>query len=223
MAGTLPVGSAVGLVCRQTLALTYGGNEQNEESYEALDVPFYNEDHDYPSDVPGYGVVGWTKGDEQVLIYDKFDVWSFATRNGQPINITGGQGRAENRIFRVIDADRSGNPVGNNGELLLSSYHDLRKNFGFYSTDLEDTKVTPLLEEDKKFTFVAKARDSDAILYKREAYDEFPNLWVAKDASFETVQQHTQLYGFERTLELGVGRIGRLVKYGWHFYTRRGD
>ncbi|MAW84860.1 MAG: hypothetical protein CL832_10805 [Crocinitomicaceae bacterium] len=161
---------------------------------EALDVPFYNEDHDYPSDVPGYGVVGWTKGDEQVLIYDKFDVWSFATRDGQPINITGGQGRAENRIFRVIDADRSGNPVGNNGELLLSSYHDLRKNFGFYSTDLEDTKVTPLLEEDKKFTFVAKASDSDAILYKREAYDEFPNLWVAKDASFETVQQHTQLH-----------------------------
>ena len=29
----LPVGSAVGLVCRQALALTYGGNEQNEESY----------------------------------------------------------------------------------------------------------------------------------------------------------------------------------------------
>ena len=161
---------------------------------EALDVPFYNEDHDYPSEVPGYGVAGWTKGDEQVLIYDKFDIWSFTTRDGRPINITGGLGRAEHRIFRVIDPDRSGNPVGKNGELLLSSYHDLRKNFGFYSTGLEDTKVTPLLEEDKKFTFVAKASESDAILYKREAYDEFPNLWVATDASFTAVKQHTQLH-----------------------------
>ena len=161
---------------------------------EALDVPFYNEDHDYPSEVPGYGVAGWTKGDEQVLIYDKFDIWSFTTRDGRSINITGGLGRAEHRIFRVIDSDRSGNPVGKNGELLLSSYHDLRKNFGFYSTGLEDTKVTPLLEEDKKFTFVAKASESDAILYKREAYDEFPNLWVATDASFTAVKQHTQLH-----------------------------
>ena len=161
---------------------------------ETLDVPFYNEDHDYPSEVPGYGVAGWTKGDEQVLIYDKFDIWSFTTRDGRSINITGGLGRAEHRIFRVIDADRSGNPVGKNGELLLSSYHDLRKNFGFYSTYLEDTKVTPLLEEDKKFTFVGKAKHSDAVLYKREAYDEFPNLWVASDASFEAVKQHTQLH-----------------------------
>ena len=161
---------------------------------EALDVPFYNEDHDYPSEVPGYGVAGWTKGDEQVLIYDKFDIWSFTTRDGRSINITGGLGRADHRIFRVIDADRSGNPVGKNGELLLSSYHDLRKNFGFYSTYLEDTKVTPLLEEDKKFTFVGKAKHSDAVLYKREAYNEFPNLWVASDASFEAVKQHTQLH-----------------------------
>ena len=161
---------------------------------EALDVPFYNEDHDYPSEVPGYGVAGWTKGDEQVLIYDKFDIWSFTTHEGRSINITGGLGRAEHRIFRVIDPDRSGNPVGKNGELLLSSYHDLRKNFGFYSTGLEDTKVSPLLEDDKKFTFVAKASDSDAILYKREAYDEFPNLWVAEDASFEFVKQHTSLH-----------------------------
>ena len=161
---------------------------------EALDVPFYNEDYDYPSEVPGYGVAGWTKGDEQVLIYDKFDIWSFTTRDGRSINITGGLGRADHRIFRVIDGDRSGNPVGKNGELLLSSYHDLRKNFGFYSTYLEDTKVTPLLEEDKKFTFVGKAKHSDAVLYKREAYDEFPNLWVASDASFEAVKQHTQLH-----------------------------
>ena len=161
---------------------------------EALDVPFYNEDHDYPSEVPGYGVAGWTKGDEHVLIYDKFDIWSFTTHEGRSINITGGLGRAEHRIFRVIDPDRSGNPVGKNGELLLSSYHDLRKNFGFYSTGLEDTKVTPLLEDDKKFTFVVKASESDAILYKREAYDEFPNLWVATDTSFKAVKQHTSLH-----------------------------
>lgn len=158
-----------------------------------VDNPFYNEDHDYPSAVPGYGVAGWTSKDAAVLIYDKFDIWKFDTRNGNSTNITGGSGRAENRIFRIQRLENNRDAFGTNKELLLSSYHDLNKNFGFYSTRINDTGVNVLLEEDKKFTFVAKAGDSDAILYKREAYDEFPNLWVANDWMFRDVAKQTNL------------------------------
>ncbi len=159
-----------------------------------IDNPFYNEDHDYPSDVPGYGVAGWTSKDAHVLIYDKFDVWKFDTRNGNSTNITGGEGRAENRIFRITRLENNGDAFGTNEEVLLNSYHDLNKNFGFYSTGINNSEVEPLLEEDKKFTFVAKADESDAVLYKREAYDEFPNLWVANDWMFKDVAKQTNLH-----------------------------
>jgi dipeptidyl aminopeptidase/acylaminoacyl peptidase len=161
---------------------------------EAIDTPFSNEDHDYPYPVPGYGVAGWTAKDAHVLINDKYDIWSFNTRNGVASNITGGAGRAENRIFRIEEVDEDRSTFGANEEILLSSYHDLNKNFGFYSTRINDTEVTQLLEEDKKFTFVAKAANSDAILYKREAYDEFPNLWVADSWKFGEYEQHTHLH-----------------------------
>lgn len=161
---------------------------------EALDTPFYNEDHDYPSPVPGYGVGGWTAKDAHILIYDKFDLWSFDTRNGEASNITGGAGRAENRIFRIEKVDNEQTSFGTKAEILLKSYHDLNKNFGFYSARINNTGVTLLLEEDKKFTFLAKAENSDAILYKREAYDEFPNLWVADNWKFENVEKQTHLH-----------------------------
>ena len=169
-----------------------GGASQNLTA--ALEVPFYNEDHDYPSDVPGYGIAGWTQNDAHVLIYDKYDIWSFDTKSGAASSLTAGEGRAEKRIFRVLDLDRENASFTTGASVVLSSYHDLKKNFGFYSAAIGSQGVRVLREEDKKFTFVAKASDSYAILYKREAYDEFPNLWVAEDASFEFVKQHTQLH-----------------------------
>jgi hypothetical protein len=169
-----------------------GGASQNLTA--ALEVPFYNEDHDYPSDVPGYGIAGWTQNDAHVLIYDKYDIWSFDTKSGAASSLTAGEGRAEKRIFRVLDLDRENASFTTGASVVLSSYHDLKKNFGFYSATIGSQGVRVLREEDKKFTFVAKASESDAILYKREAYDEFPNLWVATDASFTAVKQHTQLH-----------------------------
>jgi dipeptidyl aminopeptidase/acylaminoacyl peptidase len=158
-----------------------------------LDTPFYNEDHDYPYPVPGYGVAGWTENDAHVLIYDKFDIWTFDTNNGNANNITGGEGCAENRIFRIERVEDNWDAFNTDEDLLLTSYHDLNKNFGFYSTGITDSEVNVLLEEDKKFTFVAKAEGADAVLYKREAYDEFPNLWVADSWMFEETAKQTSL------------------------------
>ena len=159
-----------------------------------LSTPFANEDHDYPSNVPGYGIAGWTEGDKDVLIYDKYDVWQFSTKENSSNMITNGEGRANTRTFRVRNL-KSGPAVFKSGEqILLTSYHDMRKNFGFYSATIGQQGVTQLLEEDKKFTFVAKASGSDQVLYKREAYDEFPNLWVADNWKFEGRKQLSKLH-----------------------------
>ncbi len=172
---------------------TNSGKTQNLT--EEISTPFYNEDHDYPSDVPGYGVAGWIKKDRAVMIYDKYDIWRFETSNAKSRNITDGKGRQDKRIFRIerMNKNRS-EAFGNNEELLLTSYHDLNKNFGFYSAQTNKSGVKKLLEEDKKFTFVKKAEDANTVLYKREAYDEFPNIWVANNTAFKRTEQLTNLH-----------------------------
>ncbi|MFN1834529.1 prolyl oligopeptidase family serine peptidase [Balneola sp. MJW-20] len=161
----------------------------------SLENPFYDEDHDYPSDVPGYGVAGWVEDDRAVMIYDKYDIWKFDTDDGKPVNLTKGVGRAEKRIFRIEEMNKENfDSFGNREELLLTSYHDLNKNFGFYSANVSRTGVNKLLEEDKKFSFVKKADEGERILYKREAYDEFPNLWVAENRDFRKVTKLSKLH-----------------------------
>ncbi len=146
---------------------------------ESLDVPFADEDDDYPAPDPGYGIADWVEADRAVLIYDKFDVWRFPTDGGRPVNLTGGAGRGERRRFRVLDLDPDVDYVGDEQRLLLHGYHDRKKNDGFWETTASKAKLERLLEEDRRFRFQAKAEDADRILYTRQSYREFPDLWAA--------------------------------------------
>ena len=144
-----------------------------------LDVPFFDEDHDYPRMAPSYRTAGWGKDDEFVLIYDKYDVWQFLTANGEAKNVTGGRGRQTEMTFRVLRLDREKRYFENGEQLLLSSYHNKKKNHGFYTCKLGEGPVTRLLEENKKFQFRAKAEKADVLVYTKESFEEFPDLWVA--------------------------------------------
>jgi len=149
---------------------------------EKMGVPFYDEDHDYPSDVPSYGIGGWTEEDSAVFIYDKYDIWKFSTKTDEAVNITGGHGRINKTIFRILTLDPEKEALGAKDTLLLSSYHDLNKNFGFYSCTPASPGVKKLLEENKRFQFIAKAKNADSILYSRESFEEFPDLWTSDSA-----------------------------------------
>jgi dipeptidyl aminopeptidase/acylaminoacyl peptidase len=72
-------------------------------------------------------------------------------------------------------------PIASDDALLLSAYHDLRKNFGFYRARADRPGVERLLEEAKRFAMVATADSTDHVLFTREDYDEFPDLWVSND------------------------------------------
>jgi len=155
---------------------------------EGLEVAFFDEDHDYPSKAPGYGTAGWMENDQAVLLYDKYDIWKIPIRSGKPENITQGKGREGFYTFRIVWTDPEKEYFSSSEQLLLTAYHNKAKNWGFYKCGLRNTGVSPLLEEQKKFQFLAKAEKADAILYTREAYDEFPDLWVS-DIGFTTPQK----------------------------------
>ncbi|MCK5148604.1 S9 family peptidase [bacterium] len=141
-------------------------------------VPFANEDHDYPSDVPGYGVAGWLGKDDAVLIYDKYDIWSFNCRTGAARCLTKGQGRKDLRTFRIINTKVKNKYFKSDESLLLSFYHQMRKEHGFYSLNPEAAPEL-LVESEHKYSFIKKVDDADKYLYTRECYTEFPDLWIA--------------------------------------------
>ncbi len=157
-----------------------------------LSVPFFDEDHDYPQPAPGYRTAGWLKGDKAVLIYDKYDIWMFDTENGEAVNVTGGLGRETSVTFRVVPVDPEQRFFSESQTLLLSAYHNFDKHHGFYTCRLGQPGVETLLDESKKLSFKAKAKKADIILYTRESYTEYPDLWIA-DAKFKSPKKITEV------------------------------
>jgi dipeptidyl aminopeptidase/acylaminoacyl peptidase len=159
---------------------------------QSLPVPFYDVDHDYPSPVPGYGTAGWLENDEAVLLYDKYDIWKFPLPGGSPVCLTGKYGRENLYTFRIQKLDPEKDAFSASQRLLLSAYHNYDKNWGFYAARTDGEGVKPLLEEEKKFNFLAKAAGVDVLLYTRESYAEFPDLWVS-DLEFTEPKKLTRV------------------------------
>ena len=63
--------------------------------------------------------------------------------------------------------------------LVLSAYHDRKKFNALYSMTLGTPGVERLVEEPKNFTVLARAKNADRIIYTRESYTEFPDIWVS--------------------------------------------
>jgi len=144
-----------------------------------LDFSFADEDHDYPSPAPGYGTGGWVEGNRAVLIYDKYDIWKFPTGTGKATRITGGLGRKRKVTFRVVRTDPDREYWAPTETILLTGYHDRTKKWGFYSTGCEGDGLRILVEGNFRYRFLGKARDADAIIYTRESYREFPDIWLS--------------------------------------------
>ncbi len=150
-----------------------------------LNLPFHNEDHDTPEPPSGYGVAGWVEHDLAVLIYDKFDIWQFPTRTGEPLNLTDGDGRRRKFSYRIQKVDPDAQFFSTGQKVLLSAYNDTKKHTAFYSCSIGRSGVERLLEDEKRLTFVAKAKRSNTYLYTRQSYTEFPDLWVS-DREFKS-------------------------------------
>lgn len=159
-----------------------------------LGVPFANEDHDYPSAPGGYGVAGWEKGDAAVYINDKFDIWRFPTgkSDARPIRLTGGVGRQRSMQFRIVRTDPDALYFEPGEALLLSAYHDRRKHRALYRAYIGQVGVEPLLEGEYRLDFIAKAKESDRVLFRRQSYREFPDLWVG-DTDMRVVRKLTDV------------------------------
>ena len=142
-------------------------------------VPWPNEDHDYPSAVPGYGVAGWLADGSAVLLYDKYDIWVIGIDGTKTYCLTGGEGRRRHLIYRIQDTDSDKLFYKPGETLLLTGYYDLEKHSGFYQATLGQPGVSKLLEDRKTFNFVAKAKDAGRLLFTREDFQEFPDLWIA--------------------------------------------
>ena len=146
-----------------------------------LPHPVYNELHDWPYEPNAYGNAGWTAGDAAFLVYDKHDLWATDPTGARPPhNLTEGQGRAADLRFRYVRLDPEEQAVDPEAALLLSAFDLKTRAGGFYQDRVQGTRPPErLVMMDHAFSNPRKAKDADALLFTREHFEEFPDLWVS--------------------------------------------
>jgi dipeptidyl aminopeptidase/acylaminoacyl peptidase len=154
--------------------------------------PVYDETHDRPYPPGAYGLAGWTEDDEHVLIYDRYDIWAVDPMEANTARaITEGRGRADSLQFRYVDLDGEQDAIDPEAPLLLSGFNRANKADGYYRDRVEGTQPPlELIAMDRNFYGVRKADDADRLVYRRESYQEFPDLWVS-DPQFDGARKIT--------------------------------
>ncbi len=175
------------------------------------------EDHkdDTPQPRSAYGYAGWTENDEAVVLYDQYDLWEVAPRSLQTKNLTAGYGRKKQLELRYLNIDddkknpmqEEPGPIADakalpKERLILGATHEFHRGTGFYQLARQGGEPQRLLQDEKAFGNLQKAKQAERYVFTRQSFTEFPDLWVsqadfnqAKKVSQANPQQDNYLWG----------------------------
>ena len=144
-----------------------------------LGVFFHDEEDDHPAEPPAYGFGGWLEDSQSVLLYDRYDIWKIPTGRGGAMKLTNGTGRKKGLTYRVVRLNPEETSIKKDQKFLLSAYDNKEKSTAFYTAGPSGAGVEAKLEGKKTYLFLAAAKKADVVLFTRESYDEFPNVWAS--------------------------------------------
>jgi hypothetical protein len=198
-----------------------------------ITTDLWNDLSDTPGDPGAYGLVGWTKDDAQVLIYDKYDLWAVdPTGKAKPRCVTGGFGRRWQVVLRRVVLNPEEEFIDSAKPLLLKGEDEQTKADGFYECAFGSAAPNKLRVEDRNFGPPIKAREADVMVVSRQSFEEYPDLYVT-DSSFKELkrmsdanpQQAEYQWGSEELVEWtsadGVKLQGILIKPAGFDRTRK--
>lgn len=160
-----------------------------------LSVKFADEENDVPDEPSAYGAAGWTEDDKTVLIYDRYDIWSFnPDGKSAPKNITNGFGRQNGITFRYQAMDSTVRFIPKKEDVWLSAFNNINKENGFYRTNIGDVKnPQPAVMAPYKYSVLTKAKDVEKFIYDKGNYSNSPNVYVSSDLKTEIKLSNTNL------------------------------
>ena len=179
-------------------------NKTTQNLTQKINVNFFDEENDYPMDAYPYGISGWVKNDEYILINDRYDIWKIdPLMKKSPLNLTNNFGRKNNVTFDFVDLDRDQEYIDPKEDLLLEAFNHINKQSGFYKTTL-NSKTDPekLVMDDYNYNTPRKAKNTDRIIWQKSNFKEYYDLSTSsldfsnsEKISNENPQQNDYLWG----------------------------
>ncbi|GGI25722.1 alpha/beta hydrolase family protein [Pedobacter mendelii] len=163
---------------------------------EGMNIKFADEENDVPDTPKSYGIATWTEDDKAVLIYDRYDIWSFSPDGKSAAkNITNNFGR-DNKITLRYERTQQDNRfergadtkfVKANELVWLDGFNTVTKENGFYRKNVGTVKNPDLVVMGKvKYSNLLKAKDADVYIFDKGNYVASNDVYVTTDFKTET-------------------------------------
>lgn len=144
---------------------------------------------------PAFGIAGWTKNDESVILYDKFDLWQIAADGSRTKKLT--DGATEQVRYRYLRLNPDEECIDTDKPAHLSLFGIWTKKSGYARLRLNGTdKAERLVWLDKGVQRLAKAKEADVYSYVIEDADDSPDVFVS-DAALKDAKQVTKTNPFQ--------------------------
>jgi dipeptidyl aminopeptidase/acylaminoacyl peptidase len=136
--------------------------------------------YDTPTDVlPPHGMALWLANDAAVLLNDRYDVWRITPDGRQAERLTRGAG--ERVVHRLVRLDTRESFIDPRAPMYFSLYGERTKQRG-YARLRPGRAIERLLLEERHVSALARADSADVLLFRREARDSPPELFMAGPA-----------------------------------------
>ena len=172
--------------CWYTIALAEGKQYRltTPESF-----PAWDEENDVPDYPYAHGAAGWTANDQNLLIYDRYDIWKFdPTAATSPINLTV-NGRKEKLSYRLEQLDKEARFIDLGKPQLLKGFNETTKGYGFYNARLSAPAAPKtLLAGNYMLRSINKAKNTDDVIYTMETFQQYPDIHYSTLAFKKSVQ-----------------------------------
>ncbi|WP_159798922.1 S9 family peptidase [Flavobacterium sp. MK4S-17] len=149
----------------------------------SIPFPLFKESFDWPDEPPAYGVMGWSPGDAEIMVYDKYDVWGI-TPGKAPRRITFGREKGE--PYRLVPQLAEQHTRGNyNGSYVGTVRLDRPLLFrvgsvsGAYCMRLASGKFKKFIETDDMLSHGVTDSDGKNLVYIRQNYQTPPVIEIA--------------------------------------------
>ncbi len=140
-------------------------------------APFWDEENDEPQPPGSYGIAGWTKNDEFVLINDRYDLWLIDPNNPSLAKrLT--RGRENRDRFRYIQTNAEREFIDLAEPLLLINFNEGNKTEYYVSYTHKTGAQQKLFGGAMSLqSNITRARKSNHILFTFQDFHTFPDLF----------------------------------------------
>ena len=140
-------------------------------------VSFVNEQFDRPGTKPPFGVAGWSKDGNSVVLNHRYDFW-LQPLDGSPATVlTEGYGD-ENRVqLRYERLDPEERFIDLSEPIVLSAHGDRSKRYGYFV--LEDGNLHERVWDDLRAANLVKAKHANRVILTKETFQMFPDYYAS--------------------------------------------